>query len=70
MSYFNINDNNISTEEKITYIYSGVSINHRDIITLTNDDNKNSIKKTDLPDVDGKRIPIKNTFYQIKLRNK
>tara|TARA_B110000285_G_scaffold78069_1_gene89935 strand:+ start:9278 stop:10882 length:1605 start_codon:yes stop_codon:yes gene_type:complete len=70
MSYFNINDNNISTEEKITYIYSGVSINRRDIITLTNDDNKNSIKKTDLPDVDGKRIPVKNTFYQIKLRNK
>ena len=70
MSYFNINDNNISTEEKITYIYSGVSVNHRDIIPLTNDDTKNSIKKTDLPDVDGKRIQEKNTFYQIKLRNK
>jgi hypothetical protein len=70
MSYFNINDNNISTEEKIKYIYSGVSVNHRDVTTLTNDDTKNSIKKTDLPDVDGKRIPVKNTFYQIKLRNK
>ena len=70
MSYFNINENNISTEEKITYIYSGVSINRRDIIPLTNDDTKYSIKKTDLPDVEGKRIPLKNTFYQIKLRNK
>ena len=69
MSFFNINENNISTEEKIKYVYSGVSINHRDITALTNDDSKNSIKK-DLPDVEGNRIPNKNMFYQIKLRNK
>ena len=70
MSFFNINENNISTEEKIKYIYSGVSINHRDITALTNDNNKNSIKNKELPHVEGKRIPEKNTFYQIKLRNK
>ena len=70
MSFFNINENNISTKEKITYIYNGVSINHRDVTTLTNDDNKNSIKKKDLSQIDGKRIQEKNTFYQIKLRNK
>lgn len=69
MSFFNINENNISTEEKIKYIYSGVSINHRDITALTNDHSKNSIKK-ELPEVEGKRIQEKNTFYQIKLRNK
>ena len=61
----NINENNISTEEEIKYIYSGVSINHRDITALTNDHSKNSIKKKDLPNVDGKRIQEKNTFYQI-----
>lgn len=70
MSFFNINENNISTKEEIQYLYSGVSINHRDITALTNDDSKNSIKNKDLPDVEGKRIPEKNTFYQIKVRNK
>ena len=45
MSFFNINENNISIKEKLTYLYSGVSINHPDITTLTIDDNKNSIKK-------------------------
>ena len=70
MSFFNINENNISTKEEIQYLYSGVSINHPDITALTNDDSKNSIKNKDLPDVEGKRIPEKNTFYQIKVRNK
>ena len=70
MSFFNINENNISTKEKLTYLYSGVSINHPDITTLTIDDNKNSIKKKKLPEVEGTRIQEKNTFYQIKLRNK
>jgi len=70
MSFFNIDENNISTDEPIKYIYTGISVNHRDIKDRTNDANLNSIKKQNLPDTEGERIPNKNTFYQISLRNK
>ena len=70
MSFFNIDENNISTDEPLKYIYTGISVNHRDIKDRNNDDNLNSIKKQNVPDTEGKLIPIKNTFYQISLRNK
>ena len=70
MSYFNIDENKIATDEQIKYIYSGISVNNRDIKARTNDDNLNSIKKQNLPDIEGQLIPIKNSFYQISLRNK
>ena len=70
MSYFNIDENTIATDEQIKYIYNGISVNNRDIKARTNDDNLNSIKKQNLPDIEGQLIPIKNSFYQISLRNK
>ena len=48
MSFFNIDENNISTDEPIKYIYTGISVNHRDIKDRTNDANLNSIKKQNL----------------------
>ena len=70
MSYFNIDENNISTDEKIKYTYSAFSVNHRDTIERSNDDNLNSIKKKNSPKTEGDLIPIKNTFYEIKLKNR
>lgn len=69
MSYFNIDENNISTDEKVKYTYSDFSVNHRDIIKRSNDEKLNSIKKK-VPDTEGDLIPNKNTFYQVKLKNR
>jgi hypothetical protein len=69
MSFFNIDENNISTDEPLKYIYTGISVNRRDIKDHNNDENLNSIKKQNVPDTEGKLIPIKNNFYQISLRN-
>ncbi len=70
MSFFELDNNQNTISEKIKYIYSGTSVNTRDITQHSNDEKFNSIKKADLPETEGKRIPVKNTFYKINFANR
>lgn len=70
MSFFELDNNQNTISEKIKYIYTGTSVNKRDITEHSNDEQFNSIKKTDLPETEGKRIPVKNTFYKINFANR
>ena len=62
MSFFKLDDNNISYDNNIKYIYKDTTINKRDVKEHTNDNLHNSIKKENKVEVEGKLIPIKNTF--------
>ena len=70
MSFFELDNNQNTIAEKIKYIYSGTSVNQRDITQHSNDEQFNSLKKTDLKETEGKRIPVKNTFYKINFANR
>ena len=70
MSFFELDNNQNTISEKIKYIYSGTSVNQRDITQHSNDEQFNSIKKTDLKETEGTRIPVKNTFYKINFANR
>lgn len=70
MSFFKLDDNNISYDNNIKYIYKDTTINKRDVKEHTNDNLHNSIKKENTVEVEGKLIPIKNTFYKINFPNK
>uniref|UniRef100_A0A6C0J3A4 Uncharacterized protein n=1 Tax=viral metagenome TaxID=1070528 RepID=A0A6C0J3A4_9ZZZZ len=70
MSFFKLDDNNISYDNNIKYIYKDTTINKRDVKEHTNDNLHNSIKKENKVEVEGKLIPIKNTFYKINFPNK
>jgi hypothetical protein len=70
MSFFKLDDTANISDDNIKYIYTGTSVNKRDITEHSNDELLNSIKKTDLPETEGKRIPIKNTFYKINFVNR
>ena len=70
MSFFELDNNQNTISEKIKYIYTGTSVNKRDITQHSNDEQFNSIKKTDLQKTEGKRIPVKNTFYKINFANR
>ena len=70
MSFFELDNNQNTIAEKIKYIYTGTSVNKRDITQHSNDEKFNSIKKTDLQKMEGKRIPVKNTFYKINFANR
>ena len=70
MSFFELDNNQNTISEKIKYIYTGTSVNKRDITQHSNDEQFNSIKKTDLQKMEGKRIPVKNTFYKINFANR
>lgn len=70
MSFFKLDDNNISYDNNIKYIYKDTTINKRDVKEHTNDNLHNSIKKDNKVEVEGKLIPIKNTFYKINFPNK
>jgi hypothetical protein len=70
MSFFELDNNQNTISEKIKYIYSGTSVNKRDITQHSNDEQFNSIKKMDLQKTEGKRIPVKNTFYKINFANR
>ena len=65
MSFFKLDDTANISDDNIKYIYTGTSVNKRDITEHSNDEQFNSIKKSDLPETEGKRIPVKNTFYKI-----
>ena len=69
MSYFKLDDTNVSTDN-IKYSYNGSSISNRDIKEHTNDTKENSNKKSKIPEVEGKLIPTKNTFYKINFNNR
>lgn len=70
MSFFKLDDNNISYDNNIKYIYKDTTINKRDVKEHTNDNLHNSIKKENKVEVEGKLIPIKDTFYKINFPNK
>ena len=70
MSFFELDNNQNTISEKIKYIYSGTSVNQRDITQHSNDEQFNSLKKTDLKETEGTRIPVKNTFYKINFANR
>jgi len=70
MSFFKLDDNNISYDNNIKYIYKDTTINKRDVKEHTNDNLHNSIKKENRVEVEGKLIPIKDTFYKINFPNK
>ena len=70
MSFFKLDDTANISDDNIKYIYTGTSVNKRDITEHSNDELLNSIKKADLPETEGKRIPVKNTFYKINFVNR
>jgi hypothetical protein len=70
MSFFELDNNQNTISEKIKYIYTGTSVNKRDITQHSNDEQFNSLKKTGLPEPEGNRIPVKNTFYKINFANR
>jgi hypothetical protein len=70
MSFFKLDDTANISNDNIKYIYTGTSVNKRDITEHSNDEKFNSIKKTDLPETEGKRIPFKDTFYKINFVNR
>lgn len=70
MSFFELDNNQNTIAEKIKYIYSGTSVNQRDITQHSNDEQFNSLKKAGLKETEGKRIPVKNTFYKINFANR
>ena len=70
MSFFKLDDNNISYDNNIKYIYKDTTINKRDVKEHTNDNLHNSNKKENKVEVEGKLIPIKDTFYKINFPNK
>jgi hypothetical protein len=70
MSFFKLDDTANISDDNIKYIYTGTSVNKRDITERNNDEQLNSIKKADLPETEGKRIPVKNTFYKINFTNR
>jgi hypothetical protein len=70
MSFFKLDDTANISDDNIKYIYTGTSVNKRDITEHSNDEQLNSIKKADLPETEGKRIPVKNTFYKINFVNR
>jgi hypothetical protein len=70
MSFFKLDDTANISNDNIKYIYTGTSVNKQDITELSNDELLNSIKKADLPETEGKRIPVKNTFYKINFANR
>lgn len=70
MSFFDLDNTANISEDKIKYIYSGSSVNKQDIAEHSNDEQLNSMKKTDLQEPEGKLIPIKNTYYKINFINK
>lgn len=70
MSFFKLDDTANISDDNIKYIYTGTSVNKRDITEHSNDEQFNSIKKSDLPETEGKRIPVKNTFYKINFANR
>lgn len=70
MSFFKLDDTNISYNNNIKYIYKDVTINKRDVEEQTNDNLHNSVKKENKVEVEGKLIPIKDTFYKINFHNK
>ena len=70
MSFFKLDYTANISDDNIKYIYTGTSVNKRDITEHSNDEQINSIKKADLPETEGKRIPVKNTFYKINFANR
>jgi hypothetical protein len=70
MSFLKIDDTSNLVSDHIKYTYSGVSVNKSDIHKHTNDDKHNSIKKSNLAETSGKRIPEKNIFYKINYINR
>lgn len=70
MSFFKLDDNNISYDNNIKYTYKDTTINKRDIKEHSNDNLHNSIKNENIPEVEGKLIPLKHTFYKINFPNK
>ena len=70
MSFFNLDDTSNISNDNIKYIYTGTSVNKQDITERSNDELLNSIKKADLPETEGTRIPVKNTFYKINFANR
>ena len=70
MSFFKLDDTSNISNDNIKYIYTGTSVNKQDITERSNDELLNSIKKADLPETEGDRIPVKNTFYKINFANR
>jgi hypothetical protein len=70
MSFLKIDDTSNLVTDHIKYTYSGVSVNKSDIHKHTNDEKHNSIKKSNVAETSGKRIPEKNIFYKINYINR
>ena len=70
MSYFKLEDNKNTSNDKIKYIYPGTGINKLDITERTNDSKFNSTLKPKPPKTEGKLIPVKKTFYSVNFSNR